>query len=480
MIFRPVLYITGTLMQVLAISMAMPFALCIADSHSDWRAFFIGMIVTAFMGGLLVLSNSIKGDMSISVKQSFIVTSLSWLVLALCASLPFALSASHMSYTDSFFEAMSGLTTTGSTVIADLENVSRGILLWRAILQWLGGIGIIVMAISVLPFLRVGGMQLFRTESSENEKVLPRTTSLAISTGSVYLSLTCLCAFCYMIAGMGSFDAIAHSMTTIATGGFSTFNESFAGYNTPWIEIVAIVFMILGSLPFVVYLKMINGNLSAIAKDPQVRLFLMIISCAVILMIIYLLARGSSYLEALRLASFNVVSIISGTGYVNGDYGMWGGFAVALMFFLMFMGGCAGSSSCGIKVFRFHVLYEVTATQIKQLLQPSAVFVPSYNGKKLSENVQMSVMSFFFVYILCFAVMSVLLSCTGLDFITALSGSATAISNVGPALGEIIGPAGNFYSLPDSSKWILSAGMLLGRLEIFTVLILLMPGFWRK
>ena len=477
---RPLFYIIGIFLSILAVAMALPMLVDLAAGNEDWKVFLICMICTAFFGGALILTNS--GDsVTISVRQAFMLTTLSWLTLALAAAIPFALCGLNMSITDSIFEAVSGITTTGSTVITNLSEAPPGILLWRAILQWLGGIGIIVMALSVLPLLKVGGMQLFQTESSENEKILPRAAQLAASIGGIYLILTVICMLCYQFTGMGSFDSWAHAMTTIATGGFSTFDTSFSEYDTAGIEIVAIFFMLMGGMPFILYVKALRGNFTCLFKDSQVRAFLSIVALAISVMIAYLVLQNDlAFGEALRRASFNVVSIITGTGYTNGDYALWGGFAVSLMFFLMLVGGCAGSTTCGIKVFRFQVLYAVTAAQLKQLLHPHGVFTPHYNGCALPSGIAASVMSFFFVYMLCFAALAVGLSFVGLDFLTAMSGALTSISNVGPGLGDIIGPTGTFAPLPDSAKILMCVGMFLGRLELFTVLVLFIPNFWKK
>ncbi|NCC21197.1 MAG: TrkH family potassium uptake protein [Alphaproteobacteria bacterium] len=476
--FRPVLYVIGILLSILALSMVVPMLADLYTGNEDWKTFFFCILVTAFFGGVLMLGNA-GHTATITRRQGFLLTTLSWLTLATFAALPIWLSNLGLDFTDAFFEAMSGITTTGATVIVGLDSAPPGILLWRAILQWLGGIGIIVTALSVLPFLKVGGMQLFRTESSEDEKALPRAAALAKSIGVIYLALTIMCGTAYMVAGLDAFDAIAHAMTTIATGGFSTFDASFARYDDPWVEIVAMIFMLLGGLPFVLYFKAVNGNPGALFGDSQVRWFLSAVTLAVLLLVIYLsVVDGMPFPESIRRASFNVISIITGTGYANGDYNAWGGFAVATMFFLMVIGGCAGSTTCGIKIFRFQVLYAITDVQIKQLLHPHGVFIPHYNGRPIPKGVPVSVMSFFFMYAVCFAILAIMLSFVGLDFLTAMSGAATAISNVGPGLGEIIGPTGNYSTLPDAAKWILSAGMLLGRLELFTVLVMLSPRFW--
>lgn len=477
--FRPILYINGLLLCILSLSMVMPMLADFYFGYDDWKVFFICIIITAFFGGALILSTA-GLEFNISTRQAFLLTNSVWVVLPTFGAMPFWFSSLDMSITDSFFEAMSGITTTGSTVITGLDYAPAGILLWRAILQWLGGIGIIIMAMSVLPFLKVGGMQIFRTELSEDEKALPRTAQLANSIAIIYIALTAICTILFMLVGLETFDAIAHAMTTISTGGFSTFDASFSHYTTLGPEIVAIIFMTLGGTPFVLYLKAIRGNLRPLFKDSQVHWFLSILAIAIIVTTSYLyLQQGMHFGEALRRSSFNVISIMTGTGFGSGDFNAWGGFAVSMFFFLMVVGGCAGSTSCGIKVFRFQVLHAVTKVQINKLLHPNGVFIPHYNGKPMPKDVPSSVMGFFFVYALGFSFLAITLSYVGLDFITAMSGAATSISNVGPGLGEIIGPTGTFKPLPDSAKWILCVGMLFGRLELFAVLVMLSPHFWK-
>jgi trk system potassium uptake protein TrkH len=478
--FRPILYIIGMLLLVMSLSLVVPMLADLYLGNADWRVFFVCIIITSFFGGSLLLSNSGR-EFDINARQAFMLVFLCWLALATFAALPFKFSTLDMSFTDAFFEAMSGITTTGSTVITGLETAPPGILLWRAILQWLGGIGIIIMALSVLPFLQVGGMQIFRTELSEDEKALPRTAQLASSIGLIYMVLTLACMVMYMANGLGTFDAVAHALTTISTGGFSTYDNSLAHFDRPSIEMTAILFMIIGGMPFVLYLKAIRGNLTPLLRDSQVRLFLAIITLSIIVTVSYLtLQQNITFGEALRRASFNIISLITGTGYVNGDYGLWGGFVVSLFFFLMVIGGCAGSTSCGIKIFRFQVFYAIISVQIKKLIHPNGVFIAHYNGKPIPSDVPLSVMGFFFLYAFCFALLAVALSYVGLDFLTAMSGAASAISNVGPGLGDIIGPSGTYQPLPDSAKWLLSIVMILGRLEIVTVLVLFHPNFWKR
>ena len=477
---RPILYVNGILLSVLSLSMVFPMLADFYFGSDDWKVFMMCIIITSFFGGALILGN-MGQDFNITTRQAFLLTNSAWLFLPTFGALPFLLSSLEMSFTDSFFEAMSGITTTGSTVITGLDNAPAGILLWRAILQWLGGIGIIIMAMSVLPLLKVGGMQIFMAELSENEKVLPRTAQLASSIVVIYCALTAICAFSYMYVGFEIFDAIAHAMTTIATGGFSTYDTSFAHYNRASPEIVAIIFMIAGGIPFALYIKAVRGNLRPLFTDSQVRWFLSILAISITVTTSYLMHNDHmGFADSLLKSTFNIVSIMTGTGYGSDDYNSWGTLIVSLFFFLTVVGACAGSTSCGIKIFRFQVLYSVTKVQISKLLHPNGVFLPHYNGKPMPEDVPASVMGFFFIYAFGFALLAIALSLVGLDFMTAMSGAATSISNVGPGLGDIIGPKGNFKPLPDSAKWILSAGMLLGRLELFTILVMLSPQFWRS
>jgi len=479
--FRPILFIVGILMSTLALAMCVPAVADAAVGNKDWQVFTLGSAFTLLIGVMLLLTARSQSR-ALNLRQAFVLTTLSWMIIPAFGALPLVFADLQLSYTDAFFEAMSGITTTGSTILTGLDYAPPGILLWRALLQWLGGIGIVAMAVAILPMLQVGGMQLFRMESSDSsDKVLPRATQLIAFIGFIYLGMTMLCALLYWSFGMTGFDAVTHAMTTIATGGFSTHDESLGYFKSGAIDAIAIAFMLLGSLPFVLYLRGLRGNPGALWRDSQVRWFLAIVLLSILVMSAYLhFARFIGVGESVQRAAFNVISVITGTGYATADFNLWGTFAVGLLFFLMFVGGCAGSTTCGIKVFRLQVLYATALAQIRRLLEPHGVFIAYYNGKPIPESVGGSVMSFFFLYVLCFAALAIGLSFIGLDFLTATSGAATAISNVGPGLGTTIGPSGNFATLPDSAKWLLSAGMLLGRLELFTVLVMLAPSFWRS
>jgi len=478
---KTVFFIIGTLLIILGLFMLVPYWVQIfykENSHS----FLSSSFITILIGVLFVLAN-LQKDYQLNLKQTFLFSTLAWIAIAGFGALPFILSDINFSLSDSFFESMSGITTTGSTVVTNLDASPKSILLWRAIMQWLGGVGIIVMAITVLPLLKVGGMQLFKIESSDKpEKILPRTTQVAFIIISTYLFLTSFCAFFYKILGMNLFDSIAHAMTTIATGGFSTHNDSIGYFNNSNIEIIATIFIVLGSIPFITYLKFIKGNKKIFFQDIQIKGLVYLFLLSTLIMFLYLFFNNSniSLIEKVRVASFNVVSILSGTGYVTNDFSLWGKFPLIFFLFLMFIGGCAGSTACGIKIFRFQLLFLFLNNQIKKIIYPNNVFILKYNNQKITDNYMNSVIIYVFAYLFIFILIAMLLSITGLDFLSAISGAATSISNVGPGLGEMIGPNGNFKSIPEISKWILSFGMLLGRLELFAVLILFFPSFWRN
>ena len=476
--YKTVFFTLGILQIILGIFMLIPIFVQFFFKEID-SSFFGASIITIIFGTLFFLSN-LDHDKKLNLQQAFLLTALSWLSIAIFGSLPLIFSEVNFSFTNAFFESMSGITTTGSTIIPNLEEMPKAILLWRAILQWLGGIGIIVMAITLMPIMNVGGMQLFKISNSDSsEKILPKSKEIALRLIYIYSGLTTLCAISYKILGMNTFDSITHSMTTIATGGFSNYNESIGFFNSFSIEISAMIFIILGSLPFIAYIKFLNGNRRIFFSDIQIRTFLKIILISILILSIYLFLDKSSELN-FRTVLFNVISILTGTGYVNAQFDNWGGFPLIIFIGLMFIGGCAGSTTCGIKIFRFQILYSFVLNQLKRIIYPKGIFVLKYNQSPVDDKFTASIISFIYMYLVIFFVITALLSLTGLDFITSISGAATSISNVGPGLGSTIGPNGNFSSLPDISKWILSFGMILGRLELFAILVLFLPSFWRN
>lgn len=478
---RPVLLVIGILLSTLGAAMLLPLLFDIAAGNPDWMVFAASSGVTLFVGIALCASNWGR-TRDLNTKQAFLLTTVSWVALTAFAAIPFTWSSLQLSYTDAFFEAMSGITTTGATVLSGLDNMPPGVLLWRGLLQWLGGLGIIVMALSVLPMLKVGGMQLFRVEGFDTAgKILPRATQIAGELSVLYIALTAICAAAYSMAGMSAFDALVHSMTTIATGGFANYDASFGHFASLPIEIIAVVFMILGGTPFVLFLRAFHGDFRSIVQDSQVRWYLAALAVASFLA---WLSRGPNASEAtsgaVMDAVFNTVSIMTGTGYTTAAFDLWSPMAVSLFFFLMFIGGCSGSTSCGIKIFRFQVLFQGLRQKLRQTFHPHGVFLETYNGRPLSPDVISAVTTFFFMYIGTFAVVAIMLELLGLDTLSAISASATAISNVGPGLGESVGPSANFAGLPDAAKWVMCAAMLLGRLEIFAVLVLFLPAYWRS
>ncbi len=478
---RPVAYVIGLLVACLGAAMTLPMLVDLAEGRGHWPVFLESAVLTGLTGGLIALSCANAVKEGLSIQQTFLLTTGVWVALPIFGALPFVLGATQASYADAFFEAMSGLTTTGSTVFSDLETLPKGLLLWRGLLQWLGGIGIIVVAMVFLPELRVGGMQIFRSEGFDTMgKILPRATQISSSISTIYVSLTLACAAAYMLSGMNPFDATVHAMTTVATGGFANYDASFGAFG-PATEYVAVVFMILAALPFVRFVQLsTTRDPLPLLRDSQIRSFLLVALVLVLLVTFWRMASGGATGEpALRRVLFNVVSILTGTGYASEDYGLWGPFAVALFFFVGLIGGCAGSTACSVKIFRYQLLFASVRVQLRRIRAPHGIFTPRYDGRPVSDEVLSSVMSFFVFFVVSMGLLSVALNLTGLDFITSVSGAATALANVGPGLGDQIGPSGNFGGLNDTAKWMLSFAMLLGRLELLAVYAIFTIGFWR-
>ena len=478
--YKTVFFTLGILQIILGISMIFPIIIQIIFGELN-SSFISASLITIIFGTLFLLSN-LDQDKKLNLQHAFLLTALSWISVAIFGSLPFIFSDLNLSITDSFFESMSGITTTGSTIITDLNSTPKAILLWRAILQWLGGIGIIVMAITLMPLMNVGGMQLLKISSTDgSEKILPKTKEISIRLIIIYITLTFLCALFYKIFGMKFFDSLTHSMTTIATGGFSNYNDSIGHFNNFKIEMTSMIFIILGSIPFIAYIKYLSGTKNIFITDTQIKSFIKIIFFSILILFLYLVIFNKSFSEiSLRSISFNVISILTGTGYVTQNFDSWGNFPLIYFLMLMFIGGCAGSTTCGIKIFRVQILYLFIKNQLKKIIYPRGVFIIKYDNNNVNEKFMASIISFIYLYIVIFFVIAALLSLSGLDFTTSISGAATSISNVGPGLGELIGPNGNFSQLPDFSKWVLSFGMILGRLELFAILVLFLPSFWQK
>lgn len=477
---RPVGYVIGLLVAALGVTMLAPLAADVVASNGHWPVFLEAAILTVLIGGLVAVACANGMTQKLSLRQTFLLTALVWLTLPIFGAIPFYLGATNAGLTDSFFEAMSGLTTTGATVFSGLEALPDGLKLWRGILQWLGGVGIIVVAMAFLPELRVGGMQIFRSEGFDTAgKILPRAGQIASSISVIYVSLTILCALAYGATGMATFDATVHAMTTVSTGGMGNFDVSFGAFG-PSTQYVAIAFMILAALPFVRFVQLLAGTSEPLFKDIQIRAFLGTVTLVALLMASWQWGRsGTLTEEAFRESLFNVVSIMTGTGYASADYMGWGTFPVVMFFFIGLVGGCAGSTSCSVKIFRYQLLFASIKSQIRQIHSPHGVFPPRYDGRAVSDDVLNSVMAFFIAFMLSLGVLSVLLGLTGLDFITSVSGASAALANIGPGLGQIIGPAGNYAEINDTAKWLLAIAMYIGRLEVLIVLTILSLKFWR-
>ncbi|MEJ6638824.1 MAG: TrkH family potassium uptake protein [Octadecabacter sp.] len=478
---RPVGYVIGLLVAALGVTMFAPLLADFNAGNGHWPVFLESAVITILVGGLVALACQNGVSQGLSIRQTFLLTTLVWLALPLFGSLPFLLGDAELNFTDAFFEAMSGLTTTGATVIVGIENLPEGLKLWRSIMQWLGGIGIIVVAMVFLPELRVGGMQIFQSEAFDTMgKILPRAAEISSRISVIYVAITLLCALSYSIAGLNAFDSITHAMTTVATGGFANYDSSFGAFGAGP-HYVGSIFMILAALPFVRYVQLISGGgAKPLWADSQICTFFFVIFSLVFVMTLWLWQTFHGFSElGFREALFNVVSILTGTGYASADYMQWGPFAVTMFFFIGLIGGCAGSTACSVKIFRYQLLFASIKAQIRRIHSPHGVFTPRYQGRPVGDDILNSVMAFFVAFMVAIGVVGVLLALTGLDFITSISGAAAALANVGPGLGNEIGPAGNYAGLNDAAKWILAMAMLVGRLEIMAVFTIISWHFWR-
>lgn len=477
---RPVGYVIGLLVALLGAVMVIPMLVDLYEGRGEWHVFLESGILTVVIGGLIALTCQNGVREGLTIQQTFILTTGVWVALPIFGAIPFILGETELRVVDAFFEAMSGLTTTGSTVISGLDTLPKGLLLWRGILQWLGGVGIIVVAMVFLPELRVGGMQIFRSEAFDTMgKILPRATQIAGQISTIYLALTLVCMVTYLALGLNLFDAVVHALTTVSTGGFSNYDASFGTFSgIP--EYAASIFMIAAALPFVRYVQLVNGHARPLFRDSQVRAFVLTISVLVVVTTFVLTSIFPHHWEqAFREALFNITSIISGTGYASVDYMQWGNFLIMMFFFIGLIGGCAGSTACSVKIFRYQILFSSIRAQIRLIRNPSGIFTPRFEGRPVGSDVLSSVISFFMFFVVSMGALSWGLAMTGLDMITAISGAATALANIGPGLGEIIGPAGNFATLNDPAKWMLTAAMLIGRLELMVVFALFTIHFWR-
>ncbi len=477
---RPILFVIGLVLSKLALFMYVPTIVAFVTGTGGFLDFAQAVIIT-HIAAFICLTLGRTSNFRLNVRDMFLITSLVWTIASAFAALPFVF-INHISFTDAYFETMSGLTTTGSTVLSGLDTMAPSILLWRSILQWLGGVGFIVMAVAVLPMLNVGGMKLFQTESSDwSDKSSPRAKTVAKNIVIVYLVLTLLCIIGYMLTGMGLFDAINHAFTTLSTGGYSTSDSSMNKFSNGahW---VATLFMFLGGLPFLLFVATIRKRSpKVLLKDAQVQGFFILFIAASLVVAIWLNIHNSyPMMDALRVSMFNIVSVVTTTGYGLDDFTAWGALPTTLFGFIMMVGACSGSTAGGIKIFRFQICFALLKNQMMRLIHPQGVFVQRYNQRPVNEDIVRSVVAFGLTFAITIILIAGCLSAMGLDPVTSISGSITAVANVGPGMGTVIGPTGNFAPLPDTAKWVLSFGMLMGRLEILTILVLFFPAFWRR
>ena len=478
--FRPVAHIIGWLLMALGTIMLVPMLLDLSLGNPDWQVFLQSALITVLTGGLVALATANALGPSLTLRQSFLLTTLTWIVLPLFGALPLLIGLPGLSWTDAMFEAMSGMTTTGTTILTGLDDMPPGILLWRSILQWLGGLGIVIVALIFLPVMKVGGMQHFRSEGFDTMgKVLPRAADISWMLLQIYAGLTILAGLAYLIAGMSPFDAVNHALTTVSTGGFSTRDASFAAFDAPthWI---ASAFMWLAGLPFIRYVQLVNGSVQPLFRDIQVRAYFRWTLYAVGLVVGYRLMTSDEPLEAvIREASFNVVSLFSGTGFGSAEIDAWGDFPILVFIVAGFIGSCTASTGCSLKVFRYLVLFEANKAQLRQMVSPNRVIILQLDGRRLQDDVVASVVVMFSAFVLGFGILTILLSLSGLEMRTAFTAAWTAIANIGPAFGPEVGPTGAVDGFPAVAKWLMIVAMLLGRLEMVSVLVILLPRFWR-
>jgi len=472
--FGLILAINARMLMCCGMLMMIPALMDFFHQHDMANAFTLSSGLTISVGMLLFFLTPKEQD-SLYPKEMFLTTTLMWLLYALFAAIPFYLPPNPVSFTNAFFESVSGLTTTGATIFSNIDNLSAGTLFWRSMTQWFGGIGIIVVALVVLPTLRIGGMQLFATESVIlSERISPTVRKSVRDILFYFILLTVCCGICLWWCGMSPFDAVNHAMTTIATGGFSTHDASIAYYHNSTLEWVLIAFMFLAGLPLVIGPHLFHKKFASIKSNVQIMTFIKVIVISVVI-----LGCACGW-QNIRTILFQVISVMTTTGFVVSDYNVWGSVAISVFMILLISGACTGSTSGGVKMFRFAVVGRILSQRMKSLVQPHAVFVARYGEKVIDTDIVDGVL--FFCGMFCITVVAsvITLSALDLDYITALSGSLASIANVGPALGNVIGPTQNFESLPDAAKWVLSVDMLLGRLEFTSIVVLFLPFLWRR
>ena len=480
----PVIFkVLSLLSAIVSLSMVLPLGWSLWDGSSDGKAFLLSISAGLIFSAVLFMAGKNADYNDIGVKDGFLVVSLTWIFVSLIGALPFYLGGTVPTFADAFFESASGFTTTGASVLSDIEAVPRGILFWRSLTHWLGGMGIIVLSLAILPFLGVGGMELFKAEvpGPIPEKITPRIQQTALYLWGVYAFLTVAETVLLLLGGMNLFESLTHTFGTVATGGFSPLNRSVGQYGSAYFDWIITVFMFLSGINFVLHYRLLRGHFRPLARDDEFRTYLWIVLFCIAVISADLLFRGNydSIAEALRYSAFQVVSIITTTGFATADFELWPSFTQLILLLLMFAGACAGSTGGGMKILRLLILSRHTRAELKRVLHPHAVISVKVGGKVIDTRIQSSVTSFLILYVAVFIAGVFFMTSLGMDMESAMSGVAASLGNVGPGLGSL-GPMDNYSAVPEAGKWLFSLLMLMGRLELYTVLLLFFPGTWRK
>jgi trk system potassium uptake protein TrkH len=479
---RRVLHLIGLLVFFLGLSMALPLLVALICQEPSVRDLVVSMVITCGAGAVLFLVTKEEGVSQLSHRDGVAIVALGWFVAGGVGALPFFLSGSIGNFTEAYFESISGFTTTGASILNDIEKLPKGILMWRSIIQWLGGMGIIVLSIAILPFLGVGGMQLYKAEipSPVVDKLKPRISDTAKVLWKVYILITVLEILLLLGGGMSVFDSVCHTFCTMPTGGFSPRNRSIAHYDSPYFDGVIIVFMLLAAINFALHYRLLTGEVGVFGRDPECRVFLGLVG--VLTLAVTLDIYGSVYpslTQAFRYAAFQVSSLITTTGFVTANYDTWPSSSRCLLVLAMFFGGMAGSTGGGLKTVRLIVMAKHAYQEVFRIIHPHAVRAVKLGGKPVAGDILSSIWGFFFLYLTLYGISALILAGLGMDPVSAFSAVAACIFNVGPGLG-LVGPTQNYLGVPLAGKWVLMLCMILGRLEIYTVIVLFMPAYWRK
>lgn len=480
--YRSIFFFIGWLLIILAGAMLFPLFFEIFLNGSDVKAYGLSAAITLFLGGLFVSSHKTDHTLTLGKRDTFLLTILSWTISILFSTFPFLFSKINLTLTDAFFESVSGMTTTGATILKDLDHMNVGILVWRAMLHWLGGIGIVVMALTIMADLRIGGMEVFQTDggADPSEKLFPRIRQITQTIFLSYISITIIGIAALYSVKLSFVDAFCHTLSCISTGGFANYDSSIGHYKSLPVELILTGLMVIGGLPQLLFARLWVGKYTSLLEDSQLKIYIKTLIFIVLSISLWRILNGRDpALSILVHTLFNITSVMTTTGFASENYLTWGPFAVILFFILPFIGGCTGSTTGGLKIFRLQVVWTVIVVQLKKLRRPHGIFLPKFKGKELSEGLVQSVIGFVMLFFLsCFG-LALILSFLGLDFITAFSGACSMLTNLGPCLSPLVGPEGTYTNFEPVVKWCFMIGMIFGRLELLTLYILFLPSFWK-